>query len=119
MKYDVGGVDEFPEGSCRILTVGNRSVGVYNVGGSFHAVLNYCPHHGAPVCLGKLSGTMLPSSPGEYEYGLDGSVLRCPWHGWEFDLASGRCLFGVDRARLKTYPISLEDGRIVIDAKAL
>lgn len=119
MKYDVGSIDDFPQGQCRILDVGKRSVGVYRLGARFYALLNYCPHHGAPICLGKLSGTMLPSAPGEYEYGLDGTVLRCPWHGWEFDIDSGRCLFGVDRARLKTYPVKVVSGRVTIEAKAL
>ena len=60
---------------------------------------------------------MLPSDPYEYRYGRESRVLRCPWHGWEFDLETGEKLFDVtERARVRTYPVSVEDGRVVINA---
>ena len=65
---------------------------MFNVGGEFFAYRNICPHAGAPVCVGKISGTTLPSPVYEYDYGREGCILRCPWHGWEFDLRSGEHL---------------------------
>ena len=60
---------------------------------------------------------MLPSQPLDYQYGLEGRVLRCPWHGWEFDLETGEKLFDPGcRARVKTYPVAVEDGVVVVDA---
>lgn len=57
----------------------------------------------APVCQGKLGGTALPGKVGEYKYGLDGQVVRCPWHGWEFDVTTGRSLFNPHRCRVRSY----------------
>jgi nitrite reductase/ring-hydroxylating ferredoxin subunit len=120
MKHVLGPVSDFPVGDCRILQVGRRSVGVYHVkDGEFFAVRNSCPHHGAPICLGRLGGTMVPSSAGEYRFGLPDRVLHCPWHGWEFDIATGKALFDTDKARLITYPVSIEQGQVCIEAKGL
>lgn len=115
MRYVVGDVEEFPPGTIRLFEVAGRSVGVVRCNGRFHAVRNRCPHRGAPVCRGNVSGTMLPSRPGEFVYGLDGRVLRCPWHGWEFDLEDGKALFGIDGRRLVTYPVHVEEGRVLVE----
>jgi nitrite reductase/ring-hydroxylating ferredoxin subunit len=85
-------------------------VGVINVDGTFYAVRNVCPHQGAPLCLGRLGGTMLPSAPGEFEYGLVGRVLRCPWHGWEYDIATGQSWCNPDRTRARPFSVGLERG---------
>jgi nitrite reductase (NADH) small subunit len=51
--------------------------------------------------------------PGRYE--LAGkSVLRCPWHGWEFDPVTGRCLDD-DSMRVAVYPAKAEGGRVLVD----
>lgn len=99
----------------RLVELGSRTVGVYNAGDTIYAVLNVCPHQLAPVCLGTVSGTLLPSAPGMLEYGLDNRVLRCPWHGWEFDLATGELLFQSDRRRLLTFPVTVSDGTVYVD----
>ena len=115
-RVDVCSVDELPSGSRRIVKVNNHSIGVFNVGGRLFAIRNVCPHQGAQLCLGTVRGTMLPSAPYEYRYGHEDRVLRCPWHGWEFDLATGKKLFDVtERARVSTYAVSVEGGRVVID----
>jgi nitrite reductase/ring-hydroxylating ferredoxin subunit len=75
-------------------------------------LLNVCPHELAPVCLGRLGGTTLPSAPGEWIWGREGEILACPWHGWEFDLLTGACL--TDRRRLRSYEVIVEDDQIII-----
>lgn len=124
--YVVGRVGEIPPGSRTIVDVAGRSVGVFNVGGTFYALRNACPHQGGPLCLGRIRGTTLPSAPGEYVYGREGEIIRCPWHGWEFDVTTGRTL--VDPARLRvrrydvtvepppaeTYPVTVEEGLVVV-----
>ena len=108
--------DELGPGERRIVRVDGREIGVFNVDGTLYAVRNRCPHQGAELCRGTVGGTMLPSRPHEYRFGLEGRVLRCPWHGWEFDLATGEKLFDPSlRMRVKTYPVVVEDGRIEIE----
>lgn len=110
----VGRSEEFQDGRCRIVEVGDLSIGVYNVGGELYAVRNLCPHQLAPICLGAIGGTMLPSGPGEYIYGMDGYVLACVAHAWEFDIRTGEALFGIDRRRLATYPVKVDGGQVAL-----
>lgn len=106
-RYPVASIDEIPPGARKIVTVEGRSIGVFNVEGEFHALRNLCPHQQAPLCEGRLLSTTLPSRPGEYVLGRHGQILRCPWHGWEFDLLTGRSLFDPAGCRVRSYPVSV------------
>ena len=121
--------EELPPGERKIVNVGEQSIGIFNVRGSSYALKNRCPHQGGPLCLGSLKGTTLPSAPGEYRWGREGEILRCPWHGWEFDVTNGRSLWHPQRCRVRaydvtvepeeepsveTYPVTVEQGRIVL-----
>jgi nitrite reductase/ring-hydroxylating ferredoxin subunit len=109
-RHIVGHVSELPPGERRVVEVGGRSIGVFNVHGQFYALRNRCPHQGAPLCLGAIKGMALPSKPGEYRWGREGEILRCPWHGWEFDIMSGRSIFNPHRTRVRTYEVTIEPG---------
>jgi 3-phenylpropionate/trans-cinnamate dioxygenase ferredoxin subunit len=110
-ELPVARVNEIPPGGCKIVEVEGRSIGVFNVHGSFVAVLNVCPHELAPVCLGAVRGTALVSLPGEYCWGREGEILACPWHGWEFDLITGRALAD-KRKRLRLYPVVVREDTV-------
>ncbi len=97
---------DLPPGARRIVAHGKISVGVFNVAGAYHAYRNICPHGGARVCEGPVSGTTLPSPVYEYNTGRAGCILRCPWHGWEFDLTTGEHLVDPE-TRLKRIPVEL------------
>jgi 3-phenylpropionate/trans-cinnamate dioxygenase ferredoxin subunit len=111
-RHIVARTTEIPPGGRRIVDLEGRSVGVFNLHGRYVAVLNVCPHELAPVCLGRLDGTTLPSAPGEWTWGREGEILACPWHGWEFDLLTGACL--TDKRRLRTYEVTVEEGQIIV-----
>jgi 3-phenylpropionate/trans-cinnamate dioxygenase ferredoxin subunit len=53
----------------------------------------------------------MPSKPSEYIWGREGEILRCPWHGWEFDIITGRSIFNPHRTRVKTYEVTVETNR--------
>ena len=97
------------------MTLRGRSVGVFNVGGEFFALRNACPHQGGPLCQGVLSGLAVPGAPGEYRYVRRGEILRCPWHGWEFDIRTGRSYVDPDTTRVRTYPVELVPGPLVAE----
>ena len=103
----VGHADDVQDGACLQVEVAGRSLGIFRIGGQFRAVLNHCPHEGAPICRGTVRGTTLPSAPGTFRWGRENEILVCPWHGWEFALDSGRCL--TDRRRLATFPTEVAD----------
>ncbi len=104
---------DVPPGTSTTVMAFGTTVAIFNVEGELFAVSNHCPHHGGPLCHGRISGTALPSRPYEYRYGLEGRVLTCPWHGWEFDLESGRTIFD-SSVRVKTYEAWVEDDKIVL-----
>jgi nitrite reductase (NADH) small subunit len=112
-EWSVAQASEIPPGGCKIVEVKGRSIGVFNVHGSFVAVLNVCPHELAPVCLGAVRGTALASMPGEYRWGREGEILACPWHGWEFDLRTGQALADT-RKRLRLYPVVVRADTVYI-----
>lgn len=113
-KVIVAAAAEIPPGQRRTVEHGGVSIGVFNIDGTYRAVRNSCPHHGAPVCQGRLTGTALPSAPHTFVFGRQGRILSCPWHHWEFDLESSRCLTD-ERYSLRTYPVAVEDGQVVVD----
>lgn len=112
-RWPVARASDIGPGDHTLVEVKNHSIGLFNVNGSFVAALNMCPHELAPVCRGRVSGTTLPSAPGEYRWGREGEILTCPWHGWEFDLLSGRMLAD-SRVRLRLYTVTVEDDTVFI-----
>lgn len=103
-------VAELPPGERKIVDIDGRSIGVFNVAGSYYALRNVCPHQFAPLCLGKVTGYNAPSDVGVYDWCREGEIVRCPWHGWEFDIKTGRSIFNPHRVRTKSYPVTVESG---------
>ena len=66
-------VDDIAPGQARQVTVDGRWVALFNIGGEFHAIDSICLHRGGPLAEGA----------------LDGCVVTCPWHGWQYDVTTG------------------------------
>lgn len=111
-------VTELPPGERRIVDIDGKSIGVFNVHGSFHALRNTCPHQFAPLCLGKVTGYSEPSEVGEFKWSRDGEIVRCPWHAWEFDIKTGKSIFNPHKVRTKTYPVEVEHPEPCGDSEA-
>lgn len=108
-------VTDLAPGHKTIVPVGKFGIGVFNVSGALYALSNYCPHRGAPICLGWITGTTIPTShPYERKWVRDGEILRCPWHGWEFDITTGGSLVE-PRRRLRSYPVVVEKDEIYLE----
>jgi nitrite reductase (NADH) small subunit len=112
-RHFVCAADALAPGERIVRDFDGLSIGVFNVGGRFYALHNRCPHRGGALCLGPVTGTAVTDADFRFVYGREGEVLRCAWHGWEFEIASGRSL--VDpRVRAKTFPVELEDGGVYL-----
>jgi nitrite reductase (NADH) small subunit len=112
----VGRIGDFAPGSCTLLPIGKFGVGIFNIRGQLWALNNYCPHAGAPVCLGKVTGTAESEGPGtEMRWKREGEVLRCPWHGWEFDIANGESITQPIR-KVLVYDVELNGEEVVLHA---
>jgi nitrite reductase (NADH) small subunit len=107
-NHRVGTTGEIPPGARKIVQVENRSIGVFNVNGTYYAIRNNCPHQGAPLCQGRLTGLAMHSMPGKYRYGREGEIISCPWHGWEFDLTNGKSIYDPHKCLVKTYEVIVE-----------
>jgi nitrite reductase/ring-hydroxylating ferredoxin subunit len=113
--FPVGPVESFSGGKFLVTTINDTEIGVVRLAaGEFRAVRNWCPHKGAPICRGIIGGTWPPSAPGELAYDRAGEVLVCPWHGFEYDLTTGRELFQSVPTRLRLYPVSVRDGQVYV-----
>lgn len=112
----VGTEEELRQEGMRLVQAGGMELGVYYAEGGYYAWRNMCPHAAAPVCRGRIGGTTLPSDVYEYRFGCEQMILRCPWHGWEFDLRTGKHL--TDPAiRLRGYPLEVRDGEVFVVLK--
>lgn len=109
-RHVVAAVGEIAPGSCKIVTVQGREIGVFFVQGEYFALVNRCPHEGAALCRGRLVGLMAADRPGSYRLERPGELLRCPWHGWEFDIRTGQSWCEPDSVRARTYHVSVEPG---------
>ncbi|HEY7034811.1 MAG TPA: Rieske (2Fe-2S) protein [Thermomicrobiales bacterium] len=107
-KHVVATVDEIPPGARKIVEVEGRSIGVFNVDGAFFALRNRCPHQGGPLCRGTISAFVSATRPGEYRVSRHGQILRCPWHGWEFDISTGQSWFDPRKVRVRRYEVTVE-----------
>ncbi len=112
-RHVVCPVDELGPGRRRIVDVEGRSIGVFNVDGDYYALRNGCPHKGGALCEGPVCGTTLTTEDRSFVYGREGEIVRCAWHGWEFDIRTGEAIAD-SRYRARTYPVVVEDGHVVV-----
>ena len=93
----VARADEIEPGTLACVKVGDVELALARVGDEFYVTQGHCIHLQGPLCEGR----------------LDGTVLSCPWHGWQYDVRTGENEF--DRAiRLHTYEVRVEDGNVQV-----
>lgn len=109
----VAEVGEITPGTCKIVAVRGREIGVFFVNDKYFALINRCPHEGAPLCRGRLFSLMEADRPGAYRLARQGEMLRCPWHGWEFDIRTGQSWCEPDTVRAHTYNVTVAPGEML------
>jgi nitrite reductase/ring-hydroxylating ferredoxin subunit len=111
---DVGSLELYPEGRSVIVRAEGREIGIVRWQDRFYALRNVCPHQSGPLCAGLVHPRLLGADePGLLRLDESRPVIECPWHGWEFDLRTGRSL-SADGERVKTYPVEVEAGRLLV-----
>jgi nitrite reductase/ring-hydroxylating ferredoxin subunit len=113
-RHVVATVDELPPGSRKLVTVKGRQVAIFNVSGEYFGIFNLCPHQGGSLCQGALLGLTTSDEPGTYKLSRKGEMLRCPWHGWEFDVRTGQSWCAPDTIRTRSYNVEVEAGAELI-----
>ncbi|HEU4450037.1 MAG TPA: Rieske 2Fe-2S domain-containing protein [Gaiellaceae bacterium] len=95
--HTVARAEDVPPGSALVVQAGERELALFNVEGTLHATQGRCLHLGGPLGKGV----------------LDGCVVSCPWHGWQYDVRTGENEF--DRAlALETFAVVVEDGDVKV-----
>ena len=113
-RHVVAAAAEIPPGERKLVNVQGRDIAIFNIKGEYFGVLNRCPHQGGNLCEGELTGLLESKEPGQYRYSRKGEILRCPWHGWEFDIRTGQSYCDPRRFRVKAYPVNVEPGTSVV-----
>jgi nitrite reductase (NADH) small subunit/3-phenylpropionate/trans-cinnamate dioxygenase ferredoxin subunit len=93
-------VDAIPPGGAKAFAVGDYEVAVFNVGGTFYAIDNTCPHQGGPLAEGW----------------IDGAIVTCPWHAWCFDVRDGRMTLS-DLASVDAFDVQVVDSTVAISSE--
>ena len=114
-KHVVAALKDFPPGSRRLIEIDGRPIAIFNIKGELFALSDKCPHKGGSLSRGKLTGAVTSSEPGSYDYSRPGEIVRCPWHGWEFDVRTGRSWCDPKRMRLMNYAVSVEPGAKLVE----
>jgi 3-phenylpropionate/trans-cinnamate dioxygenase ferredoxin subunit len=114
-KFVVGKVDELKDGEGMVVTVNDRSIGVFHVHGEFYGLVNRCPHKGGELCKGRLVGNLMSDGPGRFSYDASTKLLMCPWHGWEFDVRTGQSYLDPTTVRVRPYQVQVEEGQLVMN----
>jgi nitrite reductase/ring-hydroxylating ferredoxin subunit len=114
----IGKVAAFPDPGRKVVEVDGVAVGVFRHNGGFTAYENVCPHMGGPVCQGKIIARVEErlredkTSLG-LSFSRTQSNIVCPWHGYEFDIATGQHQ-GNPRLRLRPVAIKVVDDDLVV-----
>ena len=99
MGIKVASRGEIPEGTGKTVDLEGKKIALFNVGGKFYAIANECKHRGGPLGEGT----------------LDGNIVTCPWHGWEYDVATGANLDD-ENVKVGCYAVKLDGDDILIES---
>jgi 3-phenylpropionate/trans-cinnamate dioxygenase ferredoxin subunit len=109
-RHVVARAADLKPGARLPVTIAGKAIVVFRIADEFFALLNRCPHQGGPLCDGTLGGLIEAAEPGRYRYTRPDEILRCPWHGWEFDVRTGQSWCEPARFRVRAYPAEVETG---------
>lgn len=101
-------------GTCKLVTVNGREIGVFNIEGEYFALANRCPHEGGPLCQGKMIALVQSDGPGTYRLARKQEFLRCPWHGWEFEIRTGQSWCDPKSTRARQFQVTVEAGETLV-----
>jgi nitrite reductase/ring-hydroxylating ferredoxin subunit len=107
-------VEDLPDGEMRAFQVEGRDVLFVRNGNTVYALRDLCPHQGAKLSTGVLSCRRVAVAVGQYNSANERSMVRCPWHNWEFNCADGTATHDPQRVRVATYTARIEDGAIYL-----
>ncbi len=97
-RYRLTGVSDVPIGTGKEFVVGGRIVALFHLEDGFYALDGICPHAGGPLAQGAIHG----------------HVVTCPWHGWQFDVTSGRHCLNAQLCQ-PAFPVSIDGTDVFVE----
>ncbi|MFA5493704.1 MAG: Rieske (2Fe-2S) protein [Porticoccaceae bacterium] len=92
-------LDDFEVNTLRKVEHDDGTIVVISLDSGFYAMDGKCGHAGGPLCRGEIDAVE--------------KTIACPWHGWEYSITSGECIFDPSLAQ-KTYPVEVRDGDVFV-----
>ena len=114
-RHVVATIDEIPAGARKVVTVAGREIVIFNLDGDYVGILNRCPHQGGKLCDGVVTGLITSDEPGQIRYDRSGEVIRCPWHGWFFDLRTGQSWGEPECVKTQNYNVAVAHGNELVE----
>jgi nitrite reductase/ring-hydroxylating ferredoxin subunit len=90
---------ELPPGQAKRVEVHGKAIALFNLGGSYHAIDDTCPHRGGPLSEGQVQG----------------EVVTCPWHGAKFKVTSGEVLGPPARVGVSRYTVRVKGSDVEVE----
>lgn len=119
-EWFVGRLHDFAETGRVVVQAAGTEVGVFQQGSTFYAYENRCLHQGGPACEGLVLGKVVQHLSADKKvlregFSSDNIHFVCPWHGWEYEMATGRCAAD-PTMRLRRFEVVQRDDAIYIRA---
>ena len=114
-RHVLAATTDIPPGERRLFTVKGRPVAIFNLSGAYFGLFNRCPHQGGSLCDGITTGLVTSDQPGEYIYDREGEIIRCPWHGWEFDIRTGKSYCDPDKIKTRVFAVETTAGTALME----
>ena len=116
-EYLVCPEEEIADGGRKVVASGDKEIGIFRVKGALHAWHNMCPHRQGPICQGRIYPEVVEPIDENCEvrtlqYNEANMHVACPWHGWEFNLETGRN--AISRYRLARAELAIREGQIYV-----
>ena len=83
----------------KLVQAGGQSIAIFNMGGSYYAIENTCPHRGGPLSEGAIAG----------------DEVTCPWHGSRFNIKTGAVITPPARQGVKSFPVRIAGDDVEVE----
>ena len=118
MEIYVGKASEFTERDRRIVSHYDVEIGVFRIAGAFYSYENNCPHQGGPACQGRIINKVEEALADNktslgFRYSEDDVHIVCPWHGYEYNIRTGRHP-GRNDVRLRPFDVTVSGGDVIV-----
>lgn len=114
-RHKIAAQGDFMKDGDRIIEeIEGIEIAVFRIDGEYYALANFCPHQSGPLCEGPVRHTFRGSTDGWSYEREDDQVIACPWHGWRFNVKSGKSV-DAEEYSIPKYDVVVENGDVFVE----